>query len=176
MTVLTPEREAAIIDAVEKGTPASVAARAVGIDARTVARWKLIAEDDSNTWPGTSSPVDPDTKARIVRFAQRLADAEAACFQKLTHSLYHNATTENPKSGHTDTQAADKLLSKHPKFRQDWYENKQLQVTNSGTVNHEHRAVEGMSHSELLESVPAEFRELVDDLPALPQPDELTAG
>jgi transposase-like protein len=172
MTVLTPDLEQAILAAVEQGTPATQAAQALGIDRRTLLRWREIADTDADTWPSTGTPLAPDTKARIVSFAQALDRAEAACFSRLTASLMANATTPNEKTGWYDTQAADKLLSKHPRFRQDWHEDKHLTISGGTTVSHEYRAVEGMQSAEVLAAAGDDWADLATppQLPALPAP------
>lgn len=164
MTALTPERERVILESVRRGTPVTQAALAAGIASETLRRWKLIA-DGAEQWPGTESPVDPESRSTIVAFVQRLSQAQAEAMQVLVSKLWTNATTPNRTTGWFDTQAADKILSKHPAYRADWREHRQVSVELSGTVDPQLRAVEQLPTPELLALAPPEYADLVDTEP-----------
>ncbi len=121
---------------------------AAGIADGTMSQWRKIAAGD-DTWQGSDSPVKPDTKDRILTFLKRLAQTQADCMQTLVGSLYANATTANEKTGWFDTQAADRLLSKHPTFRQEWYENKHQTIDQLVTHRREDSLAESSTEAEL---------------------------
>ena len=161
ITPLSPALEEAIVASVEQGIPPLQACAANGVSAESLRRWRLVAEG-AEFWPGSQSPVSPESRAIIVAFVQRLSRAEASCFRVLTNNLYANATTRNERTGWYDTQAADKLLSKHSTFRQDWYEHRQVNVNQSGQVVHELRLAQALDDQSLDQAYQA--------LDALPPP------
>jgi hypothetical protein len=148
MTALTPELEGRIIESVRNGTPPRQAALSAGISDDTLQAWIRISKGE-RYWPRTQVEVSDETRASVTAFAERLAHAQAECFGTLTSALYHNATTIDPRTGRSDTQAADKLLSKHSTFRQDWFEKQHLQVDSVVTHRREDALVKAASIDQL---------------------------
>jgi hypothetical protein len=158
MALLTPDQETAILDSVARGTPPRQAFLANGVSDDTLREWQRIATSPAETSWRTGNPVSEETRAAITSFTDRLTQAQAGTFQVLTGALYANATTINPKTGHSDTQAADKLLSKHPAYRRDWFEYREQHTTTDN-----HTLVE-LRHQ--VDALPlADARALLDALP-----------
>lgn len=166
MQALTPElltTEDAIIESVRRGVSLTAAADANGISHETVRWWQKIA-DGAETWQ-TGAPVSEEKKASIKRFMQRVAQARGECRTVLVSSLYHNATTQNAKTGWYDTQAADKILSKSSDHRGDWHEERHTTITQQGQVSHEHTLVQQLAQQGGVEALEQLEREL-DALPS----------
>lgn len=148
MTSLTPAIEDAIITSVRHGARPSSAARANGISIETLRRWTLIAQGET-VWPNTDTEVSPDLVARIQSFVERLTRAQYEAAQVLEDQLYRNATTVNPKTGSTDTQALREWLSKHPASRDDWYDNKHQTIESTVTHRREDALIDSATPEQL---------------------------
>jgi hypothetical protein len=148
MVALSPATESAILDAVRRGVPLNTAARAAGVSPETVRRWKLIAESDATAWPN-GVPIADGTKEAILRFVQALARAQEQCRETLINSLYTCAVVPNEKTGLPDWRAADALLSKHPAYRAEWREERQVTVQSDSTIRVEHQLVRQLDDAQL---------------------------
>jgi transposase-like protein len=172
VTELTPDLADAIVASVERGASSFDAAEVNGVSRDTLRRWLRIAEQDATYWPGTNSLVSEGLKSRIAEFAERLTRAKAGKRVVLTSNLLHNATTPNEKTGWYDTQAIDKLMAKDGDNREHWYENKQLTVTQQGSISHEVTTVQQLAQSggyEALAALEAELNAIDGQATELPQ-------
>lgn len=143
---LTDELAESLADAVKRGVPIETAAQAAGVSERTFFEWLKAAE--SGVWHD-GSPVQPETLKTISRFSRLISRARAEHMQQMIASIQQCAVTPNEKTGMPDWRAADTMLSKHPVYRKLWREERQVNVTQSGTVLHEHQLASKLSDAEL---------------------------
>lgn len=166
MTRLTQAAIEAIVASVEQGSSIRQAAKANHFTDDQVDDWLRISRGEEAQRNG--GQYSSQYKSTVTDLTERCQRAIASRYTVLTHSLYHNATTPNAKTGWYDTQAADKLLSKSPDTRQDWHEQRGAQVQ-VYEVHPAHKFVHSLSDAEVFDLLPEEYRELVDP-PALAKP------
>jgi hypothetical protein len=143
---LTDEMADALVEAVRQGVPIKTAVVAAGISERSFYDWLQAAE--RGHWSNGTS-VDERSREALLRFSQRIAQARAEHQAELIGRIQHAASTINPKSGTYDWRAADTLLSKHPAYRQEWREERHVQVDQQAEVRIEHRLVRDLDDAQL---------------------------
>lgn len=163
-----PEVVDALLDAVEHGVPIATAAAAAEVSPSTIYEWLQVA--DSHTWRN-GTPVTDAQLGRILRFSERFRGAQARWEQRLVRQLGEDADSVNEKTGQRDWRAKAWLLNNHPATRATYRQQREMTVTQQGTVSHEHQLVSGMSEPELLAAAGSDW-ELLATPPSLPAPAE----
>lgn len=111
-------------------------------------------------------PVDPESLERLTRFAEKIATAQAQWESSQVLAIHDAADAVNAKTGLKDWRANAWLLNNSPRSRERWRPHREVNVTQSGTVQHEHSLVSALSTNEL-ESV-------IEELKALPDPSSIS--
>lgn len=127
--LLTDALADSLAAAVAQGVPIETAAVAAGLGARTVFQWVQAAE--SGRWPQSDSPVGPQSKILLERFAQSIARAQAEFEAKQVAGIARAAEQVNEKTGQQDWRARAWLLNNHPRTRHTYHEAKELEVTHT---------------------------------------------
>lgn len=143
---LTDALADSLADAVRRGVPVETAAQAAGVSSAQYFAWLRAAE--TGLWQH-GDPVPPDSLRTIQSFADKIARARAEHMEQMIASIQQCAVTPNEKTGLPDWRAADTMLSKHPVYRKVWREERQVNVTQSGTVQHEHQMASKLPDAEL---------------------------
>ncbi len=156
---LTPAVVDAIVQRVEAGVPFTTAAVAAGVSLRTAEYWLEIANGKRTHWPD-GTPVSEAVSGFLAPIAERIAVAQAQFEAEAVQSIAEAGDMVG-KSGIREWRAKAWLLNNHPGTRKQYHEHRELKVEHSGQVNHEHRIAAAMSEPELLEALPAEWREMV---------------
>lgn len=131
--LLTDSLADELANAVRRGVPIGTAVRQAGLSHETFYEWLRVAE--SGSW-SSGTPVDPESLRTISAFSEKIVRARADHQAQMIAAIQRCATEENPKTGLPDWRAADAMLSKHPAYRKDWREHRE--VVTSGEVRHLH--------------------------------------
>lgn len=142
---LSPKFIDCIVESVEQGSSLRRAAHANGFTDDQVEEWHRIARGESTRRDHVA--YSSNYKSLVTELTERCTRAMGKRYTVLTNSLYANATTPD-KYGRYDTQAADKLLSKAPETRQDWYEQRGV-VHEPPQVSRVYQEAEQLTDAEL---------------------------
>lgn len=134
----------ALVAEVRKGTPASTAARALGIAPQTLSDWLTAAQS-----PDPSPKLGDDLQPVIADLAERIARARAEHEAEMVQAVVTAATVANEKTGIPDWRAGAWYLNNAPHTRQTYRQHREVEVHNTGTISHEHQLVRDYSDAEL---------------------------
>lgn len=132
--------------AVEAGVPIETAAQAAGISSTQFYEWLQAAQ--RGHWRN-GFPADPESLRIITRFADLISRAQARFEARKVQNVARAAEVVNAKTGQVDWRADAWLLNNHPRYRKTYRQERQLEVHNSGTVQHEHTIAQAASDDEL---------------------------
>jgi hypothetical protein len=135
---LSRDDEDQVIAAVRAGTPVKMALTAVGL-----------------TITSSDAEASPEARAELERLARRIEQAQALHQAEMIGVLQECAMTPNAKTGLPDWRAADAMLSKHPAYRNDWREHRELEIRQQGVISHEHRFARALDDDQLEEALRA---------------------
>ena len=142
--LLTDDLAESLANAVRRGVPIETACQAAGIGSRTFFQWLEIA----NGGRSNGATVTDESKVIIERFARLIASAQAD-FEAHQIASIAEAGEAVGRSGIPEWRARAWLLNNHPRYRKTYRQERQLEVHNSGTVQHEHTIAQAASDDEL---------------------------
>ena len=143
--LLTDDLANSLANAVRRGVPIETAAQAAGIGPRTIYQWLAIAQTGHRH---DGAHITDATKLVIERFADQIASAQAD-FEAHQIASIAEAGEVVGRSGIPEWRARAWLLNNHPRYRKTYRQERQLEVHNSGTVQHEHTIAQAASDDEL---------------------------
>jgi hypothetical protein len=132
--------------AVEAGVPIETAAQAAGVSKGQFYAWLQAAE--RKIWPH-GDPISEASLVSITSFADKVARAQARFEARKVQNVARAAEVVNAKTGQVDWRADAWLLNNHPRYRKTYRQERQLEVHNTGTVQHEHKIAEQATDDEL---------------------------
>ncbi len=144
----------------DDGVPFATAAQLAGIPSRTAQQWQAIAEGRMKVYQDGTT-VSDSLRAFLAPLAEQIADARAHAEAEMLQTISNAARTVNSKTGLPEWRAAAWRLEHAPDTKRSYSEFREQRIEHTGTVNVEHRIAAQMSEPELLEALPAEWREMV---------------
>lgn len=160
--VLPIHKAARAVLKVRRGWQVQDALAASGIPVATWYQWLKVSPEG---WPdGTQAT--PEAQGFAARLRAAFTRAQALAAGKATESVYGAAKLA---VGERDWRAGHEWL-KHGATRARWHEHRELKIEHGGKVDHQHRLARALSDEELIEALPADWRELCEPAPlALPE-------
>jgi hypothetical protein len=126
--------------------PIETACQAAGFSQTQFYEWLKAA--DRGSWRN-GHPTDPESLRVITRFADLIGRAQAQFEARKVQNVARAAEVVNAKTGQVDWRADAWLLNNHPRYRKTYRQERQLEVHNTGTVQHEHTIAQAASDDEL---------------------------
>lgn len=141
--ILTPALADSLADAVRRGVPIETAATAAGISKTQFYYWLQAAERE--VWPD-GTPIASESLVALSAFSEQIKRAEAQWEADHVKAI-GEAGAVIGKSGVPEWRARAFLLTNHPRTRSRW--GQQVQIEQTGTVQHEHSLVKQLPPTEL---------------------------
>jgi hypothetical protein len=128
---------------VQNGVPLQTTLKAAGVTDAMMNEWGRIAND--------AAAEDQVLRGRLLQFSERIGRAQAECEVTLIESIAQTSTMVG-KSGLPEWRAGAWLLNNHPGYRETYRQQREMKITGTVEVSHEHQLVQQHSHDlDLLE-------------------------
>lgn len=167
---LTPGLAQSLADAVRSGVPLGTAAVAAGVSRQAVEQWTRAGT--RGTWD-EGTPVDPASQPTLVAFVSLIAQARAEFEAKQIAAIAQAAQERNLKTGALEWRAGAWLLNNHPTTRETYREHREVEVHQTGSVDHVVRQLVEQASPEQLDVWEAALDAL--DAPHTPHPETASA-